>query len=551
MHIKRSKLLVPLVALVLTVGAIVGVWLLVERGSSSRDAQVQVSSLALSVADLGIAPFNADPATGGSAKASLAKITADEAAISRALTARSQVGVPAGLLASGRADVAALKPVVASIYRIATHGGLSAAGARVPKLDGLLIARSAVLSGVLGKIGRTDAARAGHVRVQIKLGAALAMLLLLMAFAYFYFRSVAAREAVDRLAREKGREARTDALTGLGNRRALEDDFDRAVAELAGSDELLFAMFDMDGFKQYNDTFGHAAGDALLQRVGGRLADATEQAGAAYRMGGDEFCMLVRCSGDSAERLLDAAAAALQESGEGWQVDCSQGAVWIPSEAADEGEALKLADERMYAHKASRSSASRQVTDVLLQVITEQNAYVDHHVDRVSELCGAVAQALGQPQGEVARVRLAGQLHDIGKTAIPAAILDKPGPLDEQEWEFMRRHPLIGQRIALAAPALASTATLIRSSHERIDGAGYPDGLIGDDIPLGSRIVAVCDAFDAMTSERPYRGAVGIDDAIKELKRCAGTQFDPNIVETLCTLTARTHAPASAVAQAS
>ncbi len=115
------------------------------------------------------------------------------------------------------------------------------------------------------------------------------------------------------------------------------------------------------------------------------------------------------------------------------------------------------------------------------------------------------------------RIRLAAQLHDIGKTAIPASILDKPGPLDEREWEFMRRHPLIGERIVLAAPALADTAPLIRSSHERIDGQGYPDGLAGDDIPIGSRIIAVCDAFDAMTSRPPLPAAIRRNAALEEL----------------------------------
>jgi HD-GYP domain-containing protein (c-di-GMP phosphodiesterase class II) len=228
--------------------------------------------------------------------------------------------------------------------------------------------------------------------------------------------------------------------------------------------------------------------------------------------------------------LLDDAVAALQDGGEGWYIGCSHGAAWIPSEAATAAEALELADERMYANKASRSSASRQVTDALLQVITEQNVCLDEHVERVSELAGTVAESLGEPEHEVWRVRLAAQLHDIGKTAIPAAILDKPGPLDEREWEFMRRHPLIGERIVLAAPALVGTAPLIRSSHERLDGGGYPDRLIGEEIPLGSRIIAVCDAFDAMTSDRGYRRSISIAAALEELKRHAGTQFDPAVV---------------------
>jgi two-component system cell cycle response regulator len=414
---------------------------------------------------------------------------------------------------------------------------VAGAGARVPKLSGLLSARSAVLSGVLSKISLTNATRAERARAQAKFGAAGAMLLLLAAFAFFYFRSVAAREAVERLAREKGDEARTDALTNLGNRRALTSDLAAAIAEPPEPGELLLMMFDLDGFKQYNDTFGHAAGDALLQRLSRRLATAAALwAGSAYRMGGDEFCVIARCSSDRAEELLDETIAALQDTGEGWHIGCSQGTAWIPSEAATENHALTLADERMYANKAGRSSASRQVTDALLQVITEQSAALDDHVERVADLCRAVAEKLGRPDHEVRQIWLTARLHDIGKTAIPAAILDKPGPLDEQEWEFMRRHPLIGERIVLAAPALASTAPLIRSSHERIDGQGYPDGLVGQNIPLGSRIIAVCDAFDAMTSDRVYRAAMSTDAALQQLKRHAGTQFDAIVVEAFCAL---------------
>jgi HD-GYP domain-containing protein (c-di-GMP phosphodiesterase class II) len=140
---------------------------------------------------------------------------------------------------------------------------------------------------------------------------------------------------------------------------------------------------------------------------------------------------------------------------------------------------------------------------------------------------------LHQSDQEVQRIRLAATLHDIGKTAIPKSVLNKPGPLDEHDWEFMHRHTLIGERIVLAAPALATTAPLIRSSHERLDGKGYPDGLAGDEIPLGSRIIAVCDAFDAITSDRSYRRAGTVDAALEELERCVGAQFDPEVVEAL------------------
>jgi two-component system cell cycle response regulator len=535
--IKRSKLVAPVLVLILTIAAIAAVWLLVGRASSSREAQLQVSALRLSLADLQSAPFGADPALGGSAAVTRARIRGDERSISAGLVAGSHPGVPPSLLASGRSALAKLKPVVNDVYGMAAQkGGLTAAGSsRVFRLDGLMVARGTALSGVLDRISRSDAARASSARAQTKLGSAAAMLLLLAAFAYFYFRSAAARVAVERLAREKGEEARTDALTSLRNRRALTSDLASAIAHPSGGRELLLAIYDLDGFKQYNDTFGHAAGDALLQRLGGHLASvASAHSGFAYRMGGDEFCMFAACSPETAERLLDETSAALHASGEGWDIGCSHGAAWIPSEAATETQALKLADERMYTNKTRRSSASRQVTDALLQVITEQNVMLDDHVERVSELAVAIAQALGQPEHEVRRIQLAARLHDVGKTAIPAAILDKPGPLDDREWEFMRRHPLIGERIVLAAPALANTADLIHSSHERIDGHGYPDGLTGENIPLGSRIIAVCDAFDAMTSHRVYRKPMSTDAALEQLKRHAGTQFDATIVDTFC-----------------
>jgi two-component system, cell cycle response regulator len=214
----------------------------------------------------------------------------------------------------------------------------------------------------------------------------------------------------------------------------------------------------------------------------------------------------------------------------GRQIGGSRGGVWTPSQAAIESEELAPTREWKDASDTGRSSASQQVTDALLQVIAEQNPALDEHVERVSDFTSAVAHAFGEPEQEVWRIHLAARLHDIGKTAIPAAILDKPGPLDEREWDLMRLHPLIGERIAMAAPVLAGAAPLIRSSHEWINGGGYPDGLTGEDIPLGARIIAVCDAFDAMTSERCYRQATSPQEALDELRRSAGSQFDPEVV---------------------
>jgi diguanylate cyclase (GGDEF)-like protein len=542
LHILRSKLVAPTVVLLLTIGAIAAVWLLTDKAGESSNAQFEVASMKLALADLQSAPFNADPDAGGSPSRSQRRIEADELAIAQGLTSDAQSNVPPRLLARGRANLAEIDSVVVTIYQLALEkGGLTAAGSSVAKLQEFLTTRSAAFSSVLDQISHADAARSARGHTQVKVGTTVTMLLLLAVFAYFYFRSIVARGVVERLVREKEGllgesqfEARTDSLTGLGNRRALTSDLARAITQPVGRHELLLTMFDLDGFKQYNDSFGHAAGDALLQRLGGSFAVAVDPLGSAYRLGGDEFCMLARCSRDAADRLLAAAIEALEDGGEGWHVGCSHGAVWVPSEATSESQALILADERMYGNKATRSSASRQVTDALLQVITEQNAFLDEHVERVAELAGAVAEALGQAEHEVWRVRLAARLHDVGKTAIPAGILDKPGLLDEGEWEFMHRHPLIGERIVLAAPALAGTAPLIRSSHERVDGRGYPDGLVGEEIPLGARIIAVCDAFDAMTSERPYRGRMNVGAALEELERHAGTQFDGTVVEAFC-----------------
>jgi diguanylate cyclase (GGDEF)-like protein len=515
----------------------------VHRAGSSSAQQVQIKSLSLSLADLQVAPFNADPTDGGSPETSRLRIHADETAIARGLTVSSQAGIPSSLLATGRSAFSELESLVTRAYRLAIQkGGLKATPNVVLAVDRLIGEQGNALSAAFGKISQTDGARAARARTQAQVGAAAAMLLLLAAFAWFYVRSAAARKTVESLARQNHDllgvsrvEARTDALTMLGNRRALTSNFTAAMAEPPGALELLLVMFDLDGFKQYNDTFGHAAGDALLHRLGARLAVATAaHSGTAYRMGGDEFCVLARTSPDTAEKLLDDTLAALTDSGERWHVGCSHGAVWLPSEALTENEGLKLADERMYANKVGRSSASRQVTDALLQVLTEQRVVVDDHVERVAELAGALATVLGEPAYEIARIQLAGRLHDIGKAAIPAAVLDKPGPLTDTEWEFMRRHPAIGERIVLAAPALTNTAEIIRSSHERVDGHGYPDGLTGDNIPIGSRIIAVCDAFDAMTSDRPYRPAMTTDSALAELRRSAGTQFDAAIVEQFC-----------------
>ena len=335
-------------------------------------------------------------------------------------------------------------------------------------------------------------------------------------------------------------EARTDSLTGLRNRRSLMADLEAELALATPASPRALLLFDLDGFKEYNDAFGHPAGDGLLVRLAARLAEAVGDAGTAYRLGGDEFCVLVEPGSDGVDPVLVACSAALHERGEGFEVSSSFGVVELPEEAGTPTQALQLADRRMYARKGGRRmSAGQQSRDVLLRTLSERRPGLQVRMRDIGELALAVGRELHMgPEGldEVAR---AAELHDVGKIAVPDAILDKPGALDPVEWSFMRRHPLIGERILLAAPALRPVARLVRSSHERWDGGGYPDGLRGDDIPLGARVVAVCDAFDAMTSERPYRDQVTEEDAIVELRRCAGTQFDPMVVEAFCRVIAR------------
>jgi diguanylate cyclase (GGDEF)-like protein len=337
------------------------------------------------------------------------------------------------------------------------------------------------------------------------------------------------RERVNLLATSQ-EEALTDSLTGLGNRRRFVADLERELAEGEGSTALV--ILDLDGFKSYNDAFGHAAGDTLLARVAGRLESAVEGYGTAYRLGGDEFCVLASAAYVGPGNVIELAAEALTEEGEGFAVNCSHGAVLMPEEAAELTDALRMADDRMYLHKQrNRPSAERQSVDVLVSVFKERDSMLAHHLAGVADLAEAVSRRLNVPAPQLQTIRQAAELHDVGKLAIPEEILSKPAELTKDEWEFVRRHTLIGERILASAPALKAAAEIVRSSHERWDGKGYPDALRGGEIPLGARIIAVCDAFDAMTSARPYAAPLSRQEAIRELVRCAGTQFDEAVVD--------------------
>jgi two-component system, cell cycle response regulator len=343
------------------------------------------------------------------------------------------------------------------------------------------------------------------------------------------------RENVEML-RHSRTEALADPLTGLGNRRALTRRLEAFFAA-GGPEARLLVLFDLDGFKAYNDRFGHPAGDALLRRLTGRLSDAVGDCGEAFRMGGDEFCALVPAAEGDDEALLMRLAAALSESGDGFAVTCSYGAIVLPAEADSLSEALRSVDRRMYAHKqAGRMSAERQARDVLLGAMREGAHGLDAHGRAVAALAERVARTMGLSDGQVEEIHQAGELHDVGKLAVPDAVLTDPGLLPPGDRALIHQRSCVGERILATAPALAHLARLVRHSHERWDGTGYPDGLAGEDIPLGARIIAVADAYETLTTAPPYRAAVTPAAAVSELRRFAGRQFDPVVVAALARL---------------
>jgi two-component system cell cycle response regulator len=322
---------------------------------------------------------------------------------------------------------------------------------------------------------------------------------------------------------------RSDELTGLGNRLRLELDF--GAPGLDAPERRRLTLFDLDGFKIYNETFGHPAGDLLLARLARRLAVSARNAGGqAYRVGGDEFCALLPLA--AGDHSIDACASALSDRGEGFDIGASFGSARIPEEATTLSAALQICDQRMYQQKDFRRvSAGGQAKAVLLRALFERQPEVREHTVLMRELAVGVGEELNLSSTELSTLAQAAELHDIGKVAIPEAILSKPGSLDEHEWELMRQHTILGSRILSSAPALAPVARIVRATHERWDGSGYPDGLVGERIPLAARIIAACDAFHAITGKRPYRQQQSDADALAELQRYSGKQFDPKVVQ--------------------
>jgi two-component system cell cycle response regulator len=395
----------------------------------------------------------------------------------------------------------------------------------------------------------TEVARGGRRRIAVPIGMALIGIALLAAGSFIAIGTTAVVLGVacliavlarllitfdqnTRMLAASKEEALTDALTGLANRRALMRDLEQALSA-SPPRAMVLGLFDLDGFKAYNDSFGHSAGDDLLRRLGGHLATAMEPYGCGYRLGGDEFCVLASTEKLPGEAICQAAEGALSEQGKGFSIGASWGRVLIPVEVVTATDALRLADKRMYAKKGMRAGSARsQTRGVLLRAMQEREPGLERHLDGVARLAAAFGPALGLEAEDLDVLVRAAELHDIGKIAIPDEILHKPDSLSPEEWALMRKHTLVGQRVLDAAPALGPVAALVRSTHERWDGDGYPDGLAGRDIPQGSRVIHICDAYNAMTEGRPYRSAVSSDQALAELRQEAGAQFDPELVRT-------------------
>jgi diguanylate cyclase (GGDEF)-like protein len=385
-------------------------------------------------------------------------------------------------------------------------------------------------------LGFATVALALLVLEEVKPIADVAYVLALMTLAAAVVRTGLTFSENLRLVARSRHEALTDPLTGLGNRRQLLLSLENALQAASRREPWTLMLFDLNGFKLYNDAFGHPAGDALLVRLGSKLATAAVPEGRAFRLGGDEFCVLARLTGRSIDELSAAAVAALTERGEAFDISTAHGAISLPEEATEASGALRLADQRLYANKHSVPIVEEpeQLRKVLLQVLAEHQPGLPEHLRDVAEMARAVGQRMGL-EGEMLETLIrAAELHDVGKIAVPEAILNKPAALESTERAIVERHSEAGERILAAAAAMVPVARLVRASHERFDGGGYPDRRSGSEIPLGARIIAVCDAFHAMTADRPYRRRMNPAQAILELRRVAGTQFDPDVVDVFC-----------------
>jgi len=341
--------------------------------------------------------------------------------------------------------------------------------------------------------------------------------------------------------------SRADPLTGCLNRRGFEE---RAVAEIATATRRAHQgavlLLDVDHFKEVNDHYGHAAGDELLRWVVATLRSVIRPDDAIGRLGGDEFAVLfAEIEPVEAVEISKRMGVALAE-----RVPCSIGVASFPMDGTELEELMREADGRLYASRHGRPEPGRTSANerlswaaTLAHAVDMRMSAEHEHSRAVADFAVSIAAELGWQEDMLGMLRIAAMLHDVGKVTVPDRILSKPGGLTSEEFETIKGHSEAGAELVSRVEGLAMVVPWIRHCHERIDGMGYPDGLRGDAIPLASRIMLVADAFDAITNTRPYRKAASIEQACEELRRGAGTQFDPDCVAVLLEQVAAGHVP--------
>lgn len=323
-----------------------------------------------------------------------------------------------------------------------------------------------------------------------------------------------------------------DQLTGLYNRRFFEEELRRL--DVPRNLPLSLVMIDVNGLKLFNDAFGHNAGDELLEKVAEVLRKVCRADDIAARIGGDEFMILLPLTDrDHLDPLMARISDAMsKERVKDLPVSVSLGGATKTDAGESVEKVFDMAEDQMYRRKISeKSSYHNRSVKLILETLYSKSPWEKEHSENVSVLSGAIGLGMGLAQPEIDDLKAAGIIHDIGKIAVSNNILEKDGPLDEEEWEEIRKHPETGYSILSTVNEYSPFAKIVLYHHERWDGKGYPNGLKGYEIPLQSRILGVADAYDAMVSERAYRKAMSREDALAELRRCAGTQFDPEVVK--------------------